>query len=121
VFIPLDTIPRNSYLDIISRKNLLRRFALQFTDQHRTALNNLQTMDELTAYFSQYAFDQLFRRYAADNAAVATDAQWEKYHGIIDAHLRAYIGRNTPLEEDALYALSAPVDDAMQAAVKVFE
>ena len=117
-FVPDDTSGINEFTNTISRRNLIYRFVLQFSDQRRDALNSIRTLDALNAYFSNYKLDALFRDYAAANKVTATDAQWEESRELISAYLRAYIGRNTPLEDIALYAMSAGVDATIEAALR---
>jgi carboxyl-terminal processing protease len=117
-FVPEDTSGINDFTKTISRRNLIYRFVLQFSDRHRDALNNIRTLDALNAYFSNYKLDALFRDYAAANKVTATEAQWAESRELINAYLRAYIGRNTPLEDIALYAMYAGIDPTVEAALR---
>ncbi|MDR3132763.1 MAG: S41 family peptidase [Prevotellaceae bacterium] len=120
VFVPDDTSGVNDYTRTLSRRNLIYRFALQFTDRHRNVLNNIQTLDELQRYFSNYKLDALFRDFAAASSVTATDEQWAASRELINASLRAYIGRNTPVEDVALYAMTVDIDPAAKAALNLF-
>ncbi|MDR0582319.1 MAG: S41 family peptidase [Prevotellaceae bacterium] len=120
LFVPEDTSGLNDFAVILSRRNLIHRFVLQFSDRHRNELNNIKTLDELNDYFSNYNLEALFRDYAAVNKVTATDAQWEEARELVIACLRAYIGRNTPLEDNALYAMTTPIDGAVKAALNLF-
>jgi carboxyl-terminal processing protease len=119
VFVPIDTTGVNAWFLTINRRNLIYLFALQFVDQHRKELNAIQSLNKLTIYFSNYRFDALFRRYAADMGLVATDTEWEECRHIIDVHLRAYIGRNTPMENQAYYMMIAEIDSTLEKAVSL--
>ncbi|MDR0729317.1 MAG: S41 family peptidase [Prevotellaceae bacterium] len=118
IFVPIDTTGFNAYFLSVNRKNLIYRFALQFTDQHRAALNAIHNPDELNDYFTGYRFDVLFRRYAAGLGVVATDTEWKECRHLIDTHLRAYIGRNTPLEDKAYYMTIAKIDNTLSKAIE---
>ncbi|MDR2361326.1 MAG: S41 family peptidase [Prevotellaceae bacterium] len=118
VFVPIDTTGFNPYFISINRKNLIYRFALQFTDQRRAALNAIRTPNELNNYFAGYHLDELFRRYAAGIGVIATDTEWEECRHLIDVHLRAYIGRNTPLEDLAYYMTIAKIDHTLSKAIE---
>ncbi|MDR0694984.1 MAG: S41 family peptidase [Prevotellaceae bacterium] len=120
LFVPEDTSSINDFARTLSRRNLIYRFVLQFTDRHRNELNNIKTLDDLNDYFSNYDLGVLFRNYAAAGKVIATDAQWEETKETIIAFLRAYIGHNTPLEDNALYAMTAGIDDTAQAALNLF-
>ncbi len=120
VFVPLDTMGMNKYYESVSRKSFVYRFALQFTDQHRMELNAIKSLDKLKSYLARYKFDAMFRSYAAEKGVKATEAEWRECRHILDAQLRAYIGRNTPLEESAFYSEIMSIDNALEAALKVF-
>jgi carboxyl-terminal processing protease len=120
-FVPNDTSGNNEFTQTILRRNLIYRFTLQFSDRHRNKLNNIRTLEALETYFSNYKLDELFRDYAAANKVTATEAQWAESREIITAYLRAYIGRNTPLEDIALYAMFAGVDTTIEAALRELE
>ncbi|MDR2359065.1 MAG: S41 family peptidase [Prevotellaceae bacterium] len=120
LFVPEDTSDMNDFTRNLSRRNLIYRFALQFTDQHRSALNDIKTLDELNRYFSSYDFGALFRNYAAAGKVTATGEQWAASSAVITAYLRAYIGKNTPLEDNAFYAMTAGIDATALAALNLF-
>jgi carboxyl-terminal processing protease len=117
-FVPNDTSGVNEFTKTISRRNLIYRFALWFSDQHRDALNGIRTLDALNAYFANYKLDALFRDYAAADRVTATETQWAESRELITASLRAYIGRNTPLEDIALYAMFAGIDTTVASALR---
>ncbi|MDR1680635.1 MAG: S41 family peptidase [Prevotellaceae bacterium] len=118
VFVPIDTTGVNAYFLSVNRKNLVYLFALEFTDRHRETLNEIQSFDKLNACFAAYRFDSLFRRYAAERGVVATDAAWNECRLLIDTHLRAHIGRNTPLEDNAYYRTLASIDNTLAKATE---
>jgi carboxyl-terminal processing protease len=119
VFVPMDTSAYNSYYTAIYRKNLIYRFALQFVDRHRKELNTIRDMAQLNKYFGGFRFDELFRSYAAEQGLVATAEQWSESRRAIDVHLRAYIGRNTVLEDTAACVLMAEIDTTLLKAVEL--
>ena len=121
IFVPIDTVGLNAYFNEVSRRNLVYRFALQFTDQHRAELNAIKSIESLKKYLANYRFATLFRDYAANAGVKASNAEFEECRFIIETQLRASVGRNTPLDGDAFYAMIAPIDNTMEIAVKSFE
>ena len=111
VFVPLDTLPlRAPYAQEVSSKNILFRYTIAFSDNHREELNGIETQGDLDAFFKRQG-DLLppFVRYAAaagvaDPGAAALDAS----RRVLEAELKAYIGRNTPLDDNAYYYYLLP-------------
>jgi carboxyl-terminal processing protease len=120
VFVPIDTTGVNAYYISVSQKNLTYRFTLQFTDQHRSELNTIQSLDQLNVFLDKSQPDVLFRRYAAGNGVVTTEAGWNECRHIINTQLRAFIGRNTLLEDNAYYAIISKIDNTLATALKSF-
>ncbi|MDR3350606.1 MAG: S41 family peptidase [Prevotellaceae bacterium] len=120
LFVPDDTSGNNNYTRTLSRRNLIYRYVQQFTDRRRAALNSIHTLDELQAYFSKTKPELPFREYAAAQNVTATDEQWAASRELIAVSLLAYIGRNTPLEDNAFYAITARIDPTVQAALRLF-
>jgi len=121
LFIPIDTVGVNDYFTKASRRNLIYRFALQFTDRHRAELNAIKSIDKLNAYFANYKFAELFRNYAAEAGLTTSNAEFAECRHIIEAQSRASIGRNTPLDSDAFYSMISVIDNTMQAAINNLE
>jgi carboxyl-terminal processing protease len=120
VFVPIDTTGINKYYIAASRRNLLYRYALQFTDEHRAALNDIRSFQALDRFFAQYDMGALFRSYTAKNGLQASREEWEECRIRIETHLRAYVGRNTPLDENAFFYIIANVDTTLNTAVALF-
>jgi len=120
VFVPVDTVGINNYYLSVSRKSLQERFVLRFTDQHWSELNKIKNLKQLKSYLTNFRFDTMFRAYAKERGVTATDSEWRECRHIIDAQLRAYIGRNTPLDDNAYFELIRPIDNTMDTVKRVF-
>lgn len=119
VFVPIDTTGVNKYLGTVSRRNLIFRFTLQFTEQHRKEINRITTFEALKKFYAPYNLVALFTEYAAKNGVQGTPAEIRECAELLEIYLKAYIGRNTPLDNEGLYPFVATIDNTLQEAVKV--
>ena len=119
VFIPIDTTGINKYLETVSRRNLIFRFTLQFTEQHRKEINRITTFEALKKFYTPYNFVELFAEYAAKNGVKGSPEEIRECSELLEVYLKAYIGRNTPLDDEGFYPFIAPIDNTLQEAVKI--
>lgn len=120
VFIPLDTTDMTRYYIEVTGRNILYRYTMQYADNHREALNKVQTMDELTALLDsdKNLFDD-FVRYAATQGVRPNYRDIARSRKVMEAQLRAYIGRNTPLEDDGFYYNIFPIDNVVNRSIEL--
>ncbi len=103
-FVPADTTRSTHYFREVMGRNILYRFTIDYADQHRAALNEITTIDELDSFFAAHTgLLSEFVAYAARQGVAANWSQIRTSQGLIVAYLRGYIGRNTSLEESAFY------------------
>ncbi len=119
LFVPMDTTDITKYYMEVTGRNILYRYTLEYADAHREALNAVRTLDELTALLDadKGLFDD-FVRYAAAKGVKPVPSDIARSRKIMEAQLRAYIGRNTPLEDDGFYYNIFPIDNVVQEALK---
>jgi carboxyl-terminal processing protease len=118
VFVPYDTTGRNKYFETVWRRNLIFRFTLQFTEQHRKEINSITTFEALKNFYIPYDFVTLFTEYAANNGMKGSPAEIQECAELLEIYLKAQIGRNTPLDDEGLYPFFATIDNTLQEAVK---
>jgi carboxyl-terminal processing protease len=121
VFVPVDTTGANDYFRSVVRKNLIYRFALQFSDSHRTEIKNISTMDNLLAFFRPFDFPALFVRYTAQQGIKSKPYELEESKAIIDSYLKAFIGRSTPLDDEGFYPFLGAIDNTLKRATEELE
>ena len=120
VFIPLDTADMSKYYIEVTGRNILYRYTMQYADRHREALNKVQTMDELTALLdSDKGMFEDFVRYAAEQGVRPNRRDIARSRKIMEAQLRAYIGRNTVLEDDGFYYNIFPIDAVVKRSIEL--
>ncbi|MDO5497952.1 MAG: S41 family peptidase [Alistipes sp.] len=118
-FVPLDTTYVSDYFTEVSVRNILYQYTLDYTDRHRQELDQITTISEMEQFFK--ADKQLisnFYTYAARKGVAPKTSDIAKSKAVIEAQIKAYIARNTQLEDDAFYYFIAPIDDTLQAALK---
>lgn len=118
-FVPLDTTYVSNYFTEVSARNILYQYTLDYTDRHRQELDKITTLAEMEQFFK--ADKQLlsnFYTYASRKGVAPVSSEIAKSKEVIEAQIKAYIARNTQLEDDAFYYFIAPIDDALQVALK---
>ena len=122
VFIPMDTTDMTRYYAEVSGRNILYRYTLDYADRHREALNAVRMMDELTELLDsdKTLFDD-FIRYATAQGVKPVQREIARSRRIMEAQLRAYIGRNTVLEDAAFYYNIMPVDNVLVRSVELLK
>ncbi len=118
-FVPLDTTYVSDYFTEVSVRNILYQYTLDYTDRHRQELDQITTLAEMEQFFK--ADKQLisnFYTYAARKGVAPKTSDIAKSKAVIEAQIKAYIARNTQLEDDAFYYFIAPIDDTLQAALR---
>ena len=122
VFVRIDpTGVSKSFLEVAGR-NILYRYTIEYSDRHRDALNAVRSVDELQALLDSDTslFDD-FIRYAARQGVAPRYGDIALSRQLMEAQLRAYIGRNTPLEDNGFYANIYPVDNVIMRALGILE
>lgn len=122
VFIPADTTDVTKYFVEVAGRNILYRYTIEYADRHREALNAVKTIDELqTLLDSDKTLVDDFVRYAARKGVAPRYGDIARSRRLIEAQLRAYIGRNTALEDNGFYANIYPVDNVVVRAIGILK
>lgn len=120
VFVPLDTTDMTRYYVEVTGRNILYRYTLEYADRHREAINAVRTIDELQALLDgDKSLFEDFVQYAARQGVKPVRSEIARSRKIMEAQLRAYIGRNTALEDDGFYYNIYPIDDVLRRSVEI--
>ena len=120
VFVPADTTDVTRYFVEVAGRNILYRYTIEYADRHREALNAVRTLAELDALLDgDRTLVDDFVRYAARQGVAPRYGDIARSRRLIEAQLRAYIGRNSPLEDNGFYAEIHPVDNVVVRALEV--
>ena len=118
VFIPLDTVGMSDYYRKVWNTNVLYRYTVDFSDRHRAEMDKVTTLAELDELLSRGNLLVDFVQYAERNGVARDDEGIKLSRDIIEAQLRAYIGRNALHDDAGFYYNIYPIDKTMQRAVQ---
>ena len=117
IFMPLDTAGMSDYYRKVWDTNVLYRYTMEFTDRHRKQMDEVTTLAELEALLSKSNLMADFVAYAERNGVERDDVGISTSRDIIEAQLRAYIGRNALHDDAGFYYNIYAIDETMQRAV----
>ncbi len=122
IFIPIDTTDITPYFKEVVGRNILYKYTLEYTDRHRSRMNEISSVADLKAFLdSDSRLMDDFIGYAQRNGVEPEWRQIERSRKLIEAQLRAYIARNTLLDYTGFYANIYVIDDAVLKAIEVLE
>ena len=122
LFVPVDTTDLSPYFIQVSGRNILYRYTIEYADRHRERLEAVRTLPELQAALDgDRTLVEDFIRYAARKGVAPVRGDIARSRRLIEAQLRAYIGRNTVLEDIGFYANIHPVDPVITRAIEVLK
>ena len=111
IFVPADTTDVTKYFMQVTGRSILYRYTLEYSDAHREELSAIKSTQELHAYFAgKKNLVEDFVAYAARHGVRPVRRDIARSRKLIEAQLRSYIGRNTPLEDNGFYANIYPID-----------
>ena len=107
IFVPLDTL------------NITKYFTIDYSDRNRKALEGVKSIAELKALLdSDKSLFNNFVRYAEKQGVKPNWKEINRSRDIMEAQLRAYISRNSDLEDNAFYYFIYPIDRTVLRAVE---
>ena len=119
IFVPLDTLNITNYFSEVSGRNILYRYTIDYADNHRKALESAKSIEDLKKLLdSDKTLLSDFVRYAERQGVKPNWKEIERSRKIIEAQLRAYISRNSDLEDNAFYYFIRPIDKTVQRAIE---
>ena len=118
IFVPLDTL-NVKYFSEVSGRNILYRYTIEYADRNRKALDKTKNITELKALLDndKEMFND-FVRYAEKQGIKPNWKEINRSRHIMEAQLRAYISRNSDLEDNAFYYFIYPIDKTVQRAIE---
>ena len=119
IFVPLDTLNVTKYFSEVAGRNILYRYTIEYADKHRKALESAKNIAELKALLDgdEDMFNG-FVRYAEKQGIKPNWKEINRSRAIMEAQLRAYISRNSDLEDNAFYYFIYPIDKTVLRAIE---
>ncbi len=122
IFVPVDTTDVTKYFIEVTARNILYNYTTKYADAHREAINKVNSIESLDSLLeADVNLLNDFVAYAARNGVKASWNEIRLSQKFIEAQLKAYIGRNTPLDDDAFYHSIYPVDVTILKAIETLE
>lgn len=120
IFVPLDTVGITQYYLEVNGRNLIYLFALDYSDRNRVRMNEIRTVGQLNEMLdAETSLLNDFVAFAARNGVKPVRSQIEISRQVLEAQLRAMIGRNTALDYTGFYANIYVIDNVMLKAIEV--
>lgn len=122
IFVPIDTTDNSEFFSRILRKGLDNRFALNYVDSRREALEKeYPTEDDFIRDFILSKKMTLDFLAFVDTEGVEFDADgWETSRDAISLRIKAMIGRNM-LEQSTFYRVISGLNESLQRAVTILQ
>lgn len=118
IFIPEDTSDVTSYYKEANMSGLIRLFALDFTDEHRDELNELETNDEVISYLDRQNLIRKFADFAQKEGLKKRNLMLYKSRNLFKRTIYAHIISNTK-ETEQFYEFINQDDPAIEKAVEI--
>ncbi len=119
IFVPLDTMNVTRYYSEVNGRNILYRYTIDYSDRHRKALGKAKSIADLKQLLDgDKALFNDFVRYAEKQGVKPNWTEINRSRDIMEAQLRAYIARNSDLEERAFYYFIYPIDRTVMRAIE---
>lgn len=119
IFVPLDTVNVTKYFAEVSGRNILYRYTIDYSDRHRKELESVRNLKDMKALLDndKALFDN-FVEYAKQQGVEPNWSEIKTSRHIMEAQIRAYISRNSNLEDKAFYYFIYPIDKTVLRAIE---
>ncbi|MBQ2248312.1 MAG: S41 family peptidase [Tidjanibacter sp.] len=119
IFVPIDTTEMSPYYYATTGLNILYRYTLDYADRHRREINSIRTVEELNRFLDgDERLLEDFVAYAERKGVKPVREEIELSRRLLTSMLRAYIARNTELQDVGYFSQIAPIDETLQCAFR---
>lgn len=109
IFIPIDTSGISAYYNRVNNLGLTYRFAFNYTDKHRSDLNELGNAYDIRDYLIKNTVFDKFVNFAKDNGVKPNWEQINYSRKILETQVYALIARNV-IDNDGFYPIIKDID-----------
>ena len=117
VFVPIDTTHYTEYMGNCNRQSLQVKFANRVADRHRAALREIHDLPSLERFLNGIDLKREFIAFTTSQGVAPAPGEWEISGETLLVQIRALIGRNTPMNDDAFYPIYLQIDNVVEAAL----
>ena len=118
VFVPIDTTRYTDYMGKCNRQSLQVKYANQLADRYRAQLRGIRDLPTLEKFLDGLNLEKGFIAYTTSLGVTPTPEEWAISGEVILTQLRALVGRNTPMNDEAFYPIYLRIDNVMDAVMK---
>ena len=118
VFVPIDTTRYTEYLGKCNRQSLQVKYANVLADRYRSKLREMHDLPTLERFLDGLDLKNGFIAYTSGLGVVPAPGEWDVSGEVILTQLRALVGRNTPMDDNAFYPIYLRIDNVMDAVMK---
>ncbi|HCX99058.1 MAG TPA: hypothetical protein DG754_02865, partial [Bacteroidales bacterium] len=119
-FIPMDTTGTSTYFNLVARRNLIYRFAFQYSDRNRKNLSALKTPTNFTGYLRGVNIMEQFITFADKQGVKPNLSQINTSKLVIETQLIAYIARNI-IDDEGFYPIITQIDNTLLKAIEIIK
>lgn len=120
VFVPRDTTGYTPFFGKLTRKGLIYRFALEFSDLHRSQLEQFTKIDEILKFVGENTTYRKFIAFAKKEGITPENKDEEISKEAITTQINAYVVRNI-LDNEGFYPVMNQDDPTIKRALEVLE
>lgn len=120
VFVPLDTVGITPYLQQVSRRNLIYRYAFSFADKYRKDIRSLKDFNSVDNFLGKFNLLKDFVAFAEQNGVAPNDKEIKISKLILESQLKATIARNI-IDSDGFYPYIKAIDETLLKAIELME
>ena len=120
IFVPIDTLDMTPYYYAVTGLNVLYRYTLEYADRHRKEINAIHTLEELNRFLDgDKTLLEDFVAYAEAKGIKPNQKEIATSGKLLTSMLRAYIARNTELQDVGYFSQIEPIDSPIHKAFEV--
>ncbi|MDD2278252.1 MAG: hypothetical protein PHS05_04235 [Bacteroidales bacterium] len=119
-FIPMDTTGTSPYFNQVARRNLIYRFAFQYSDRNRKNLSSLKTHTDFISYLKGVNIMEQFIAFADKQGVKPNKNQINTSKKIIETQLMAYIARNI-IDDKGFYPIITQIDSTLLKTIEIIK
>ncbi len=119
-FIPIDTLGVTPYFNQVARRNLIYRFAYNFTDKHRRSMNSMKDYKEIEKYLDNLNIMTQFIDFAKARGVKPNHADLAKSRFIIETQIKAYVARGI-IDDLGFYPIITRIDNTLLRTIEILQ
>ena len=120
IFVPIDTLDMTPYYYAATGLNVLYRYTLEYADRHRKEINAIRTLADLNRFLDgDKTLLEDFVAYAETKGIKPNRKEIATSKKLLISMLRAYIARNTELQDVGYFSQIEPIDGPIHKAFEV--